>query len=101
MRARQPDHRHERQVPKEDESLGAPKPPTEHLQVVSPPAFGAHQGQATRPDVVGLVVDHHVRSGTDDRRDQRHVGRVAGQVIVDRLVGNFRSKLARHDHCHV
>jgi len=52
--------------PKEDESLGAPRLLVELLQVVSPPALGAHQRQAARPDVVGLVVDHHVCDGADD-----------------------------------
>jgi len=42
--AGQPDHRHERQVPKEDESLGALGPPAELLQVILSPAPGAHQG---------------------------------------------------------
>jgi hypothetical protein len=65
----QPNHRHERQVPKEDKSLGAPGPPAEFLQVVSPPALGAHQGQAARLDVVGPMVDHHVCDGADDRRN--------------------------------
>jgi hypothetical protein len=26
---------------------------------------------------------------------------VAGQVIVDQLVGNSRVELVQHDHCHV
>jgi hypothetical protein len=45
-------------VPKEDESLGALGPLAKLLQVVSPPALGAHQAQAARLDVVGLVADH-------------------------------------------
>ncbi|CAM6030202.1 unnamed protein product [Sphagnum balticum] len=97
----QPDHRHERYVPKENESLGAPGPFAKLLQVVSPLAPGAHQGQAARPDAIGPVVDHHVRNGVGNRRDQHHVGLVAGQVVVDRPVGNSRAELARHDHYHV
>jgi len=81
--AGQPDHRHERQVPKEDESLGALGPPAELLQVILSPAPGAHQGQAAQPDVVEPVVDHHVRDGVGDRHDQHHVGPVAGQVVTD------------------
>ncbi len=97
----QPDHRHERQVPKEDESLGALGLPAELLQVVSLPALGAHQGQAARPDVVRPVVDHHVRSGAGDQRDQRHVGPIVSQVVINRPARNSRAELARHDHCHV
>ncbi len=99
--AGQPDHRHERQVPKENESLGAHGPPTELLQVVSPPTPGAHQGQAAQLDAVGVMVDRHVRGGVGDRHNQRHVGPVAGQVVTDQPVGNSRAELAQHDHCHV
>jgi len=88
-------------VPKEEESLGALGPPVELLQVVSSPALRAHQGQAARPDAIEPVVDHHVHGGAGDRHDQRHVGPVAGQVIVDQLVGNSRVELVQHDHCHV
>jgi hypothetical protein len=100
-RVGQPDHRHEHEVPTEDESLGAPGPPIELLQVVSPVALGAHQGQAAQPDAVGPVVDYHIYGGTGDRRDQRHVGPFVSQVIVDRPIGNSRAKLVRHNHCHV
>ncbi len=68
-RSGQPDHRHERQVPKENESIGAPRLLTKLLQVVSLPAPGTHQGQAARPDAVRPMVDHHVRDGIDDRHD--------------------------------
>jgi len=88
-------------VPKEDESLGAPGPPAELLQVVSLPTPGAHQGQAAQPNVVGPVLDHHVHDGAKDRRDQRHVGPIAGQVVVDRLARNSHAQLVRHNHCHV
>jgi len=101
LRAGQLDHRHERQVPKEDESLGALGLPVELLQVVSPPAPGAHQGQAAQPDAIRPMVDHHVHGGAGDRHDQRHVGPVASHVIVDQLAGNSRAELVRHDHCHV
>ncbi len=60
---------HKRQVPKEDESLGAPGPLTKLLQVVLPLAPRAHQGQAARPDAIGPMVDHHVCGGAGDRCD--------------------------------
>jgi len=101
MRIGHPNHCHERQVPKEDESLGTPRPPAKLLQVISPPAPGAHQGQAAQLDAIELVVDHHVRGGASDRRDHRHIGPVAGQVIIDQPERNSRVKLAPHDHFHV
>jgi hypothetical protein len=75
---RQPHHRNECQVPKEDESMGALGPPAQLLNVLSPPVAGVHQGQSARPDTVGPVVDHHVCGGANDRLNQRHVGPVAG-----------------------
>jgi hypothetical protein len=104
-------HHDERQVPKEDESMGALGLPVQLLHVLSPLAVGIHQGQSARPDAVGPVVDHHVCDGVGDRLNQRHVGPVAGHVAVDRLVaghvavdrlaGNSCAEPARYDHCHV
>jgi hypothetical protein len=47
------------------------------------------------------VVDHHIRGGTGNRCDQRHVGLVVGQVVIDWPSGNSHAELVRHDHCHV
>jgi hypothetical protein len=96
LRARQPNHRHERQVPKEDELLGAPGPPAELLQVVSSPTPRAHQGQVARPDAVGLVVDHHIRGGARNQRNQRHVGQLqARSFLIGQLETLMQNLLGR------
>ncbi len=65
-RTGQPHHKDERQVPKEDESLGAPRPPAQLLHILSLLVAGVHQGQSARPNTVGPVVDHHVCGGVGD-----------------------------------
>jgi len=99
--ARQPHHRDEREVPEENQPLGASQSPPQFLHIISSTASGVHLEQTARVDAVRPVVDHHICGGADDRLNQHHIGAAAGQVVVDRPAGNARAELDQHDHCHV
>ncbi len=105
-RARQPHHPDERQVPEENQPMGASRSPPQLLHIISPTASGVHPKQEDRVDAIRPVVDHHIRGGAGDWLDQHHVGAAVGQVVANRpardaQAGDAHAEPDRHDHHHV